>query len=833
MVKSSNRKLSGSIRHQMQLSSLLVVILLVVFVLIDSNYSQRETDLGQLLSSITKSETHMLNIRRSEKDFVSRVDDKYIDLVIDDIANLNKSVINIDEYLKQHDFVWSHSMIDLMSGIASYQTLFKRLSTLTYAIHGNPNDVSSSTNSDGLIGKVQKAWFELQNEAIKTQDVKLLNLVTKTQQSSYVFFRYFRAQDLEVLNHNLEDLVQYVASNQSDAMVKAFQFRDKLGRLQRAHEEFGYDQNQGVHGELRRLIHSVENQLKALYTELPQQIAAEMKSLVIKANVLLGALIIVLGGVLSYVTISVSRLESGLYRSREQAKSANRAKSTFLANMSHEIRTPLNGIIGMSEILTDTQLSITQRDYLHTIETSSQHLHALINDILDLSKIESGNLEISPVPTDVRELVYDSTSMLLARAKLKSLDVNIQLDKNIPFRLAIDEHRLRQILVNLLSNAVKFTSTGSVTMTVKVVPTRSQKSSLLFSVKDSGIGIDKAKLGRIFDPFSQEDESITRKFGGTGLGLSISHQLVEMMGGELNVKSAKGVGSDFYFKLDVPVQSFQPEPLPDSTIVLLGSDSMIENDLTACLEYYQCHNLHSYQNAAMIVQPCDTVIYTPTNAQELSTQLEILNAMNPKPRILLVQKLDSFELSDEIGDDHVDGVVQYPLLGRRLYSALTQQSEGRATSGVHPAIEAGNTTKQSDAIDSQHNGVNQPASKGRILVVEDNSVNQKVVSLLLTKAGYEFEIANDGLEAVELVQQNKVYDVILMDCMMPEMDGFTATINIRKFEAENDKASMPILALTASVLEEDLNKCLEVGMNDYLPKPINKKQLMAAIEKYV
>lgn len=825
MVKSNNGRLSGSIRRQMQFSSLLVVILLAIFVVINNSYYQREADLGKLLVSISQSETHMLNIRRSEKDFLSRIDEKYIEQVANNVVMLNESVINIDEYLKQYDFVWSHSMIDLMSGIASYQTLFRRLSKLTYSIHGK--------DDSGLIGETQRAWFDLQRSAIESKDEELLHLITTTQQSSYVFFRFFRIKDLAILNENVSTLVEYVTVHETSSIASVFQFRDKLERLQRAYEEFGYNQEQGVHGDLRGIIHGVERQLTVLYTEIPEQIKTEMESLAIRANILLGVFIILLAGVLSYVTISVSRLEKGLYASREEAKSANRAKSTFLANMSHEIRTPLNGIIGMSEILTDTQLSITQRDYLHTIETSSQHLHALINDILDLSKIESGNLEISPVPTDVRELVYDSTSMLLARAKLKSLEIHIQVDKSIPYRLAIDEHRLRQILVNLLSNAVKFTSTGSVTVSVKVTPTRGQKCSLLFSVKDSGIGIDKAKLERIFDPFSQEDDSITRKFGGTGLGLSISYQLVDMMGGELNVKSAKGVGSDFYFNLEAPVQSYHPEPLPNLNVALVGSNSTVENDLSGCLEYYQCQSIRLYHSAATISEPCDTVIYNPTNSEEMDAQLAILTAMVPKPKILVVQKINSFELSDSLADNLVDGVIQYPLLGRRLYSALTQSSENKKRSQAKQMLAAHEPESRQSIPENESLSDSQQASKGVILVVEDNTVNQKVVSLLLTKAGFTFEIANDGLEAVELIQQNKVYDVILMDCMMPEMDGFTATINIRKFEAENGQTPMPILALTASVLEEDLNKCLEVGMNDYLPKPINKKQLMAAIDKYI
>ncbi|MDO7086506.1 response regulator [Pseudocolwellia sp. AS88] len=500
---------------------------------------------------------------------------------------------------------------------------------------------------------------------------------------------------------------------------------------------------------------------------------------------------------------------------KEIAIKASKAKSSFLANMSHEIRTPLNGVIGISEILASTNLSATQKDYVDTIEISSQLLLSLINDILDFSKIESGKLPISAYSTCLRESVYDIAAIVTPKIKEKAISLQINIDQNLPLRVMADDHRIRQVLMNLMSNAVKFTEKGCITIGI-TCEKKGDDTSCLFEVTDTGIGIDEAQRKNIFEPFSQEDNSTTRQFGGTGLGLAISTQLIELMGGKLALDSEKGKGSRFYFSLplDVPQQNIEKYTLLDETqIILVCDDSVITKTMMQQLEFlgltitdYKL-SLESAPNQSESTSQIIVYAITPKQYEYLDlAKLQIYNRGNSA--VCLVSPLNVKPLDFQ---QSISALLTFPLLGNRLKKAL-ERSHKRV---ISQHSEESNT-EQDTSMDH------------RILLVDDNKINQKIASLHIKALGYKFDIANDGEEAVEMFKSGE-YDLVLMDCMMPIKDGFTATKEIREFETTEDKTRSIIIALTASVIEGDIKNCFLAGMDDYLPKPFKPEMLKSRI----
>jgi signal transduction histidine kinase/CheY-like chemotaxis protein len=510
-----------------------------------------------------------------------------------------------------------------------------------------------------------------------------------------------------------------------------------------------------------------------------------------------------------------NRQTEEILKTKESAISANRAKSVFLASMSHEIRTPLNGIIGMTEILSQSDLSVHQKEVLTDIDTSSHTLLTLLNDILDLSKIESGHLQLSLIETDIREVVYQSMILFQSKATSKQLELNINLDERIPPRIMVDDHRIKQIIMNLVSNAVKFTHEGHISVDVDYQESTTQKSVFLtFRVTDTGIGIERDKLNTIFEPFTQEDEGISRQFGGTGLGLAICRQLVAMMGGKLTATSSKGIGTHFEFSIEVevlPIVGWRSE-LIRTGILITDQYPYTDQIVKECrLAGIQLSEVKRIDDLTFSSREAEVIFYCHDGKSTLDSAIDELEKYVDVSRIIVCQH---HLITTYTNSERIHAVLTQPFLGNRFRHAIDELAQ----------VEQNNKSYDVTASAVIHN-INQSRTHRRILIAEDNLMNQKIASFFLDKAGYDYLIASNGQEALEAITKGEQFDAILMDCMMPVMDGLTATKEIRRWEKEVGSDKITIIALTASVLEEDIQNCFAAGMDAYLPKPYKSNQL--------
>lgn len=799
---------SWSIKTFLLAGSVAIVILLIVNISITQYVSNTKLDLSRLENEVVVSANTLLMIRRSEKDFISRIDPKYTFQVLDFKAKLVQQLTQIDRLLTQSNLDISYDNQRVLEELDDYIDTFSMLINEIYSING-------TSAEQGLLARFEHNSNELQLLTNQLKDTELLELIIANQLTVFDFFKSFDSRLLTRITHQFKIIEQHIIDKPQSTLPlqQAFlSFEHAFFQLQSSMKRRGYSESLGYHGTLRQNVHSVERSLETLFNTIPLKVDKSVSGLVVTQSIVELLLVLLIIGILYYIFYAITRMEKGLIFAREKEQQANSAKSSFLANMSHEIRTPLNGIIGMTEILTDSKLSAIQKDYLATINSSSQTLLMLINDILDLSKIESGHLEFCPHTCNIKEVIYDTAALISPKAQQKNIVLRIIIGNDVPTYIYADEQKLRQILMNLASNAIKFTRSGSVSFKLVVKAEEGEDIRLLFSVKDTGVGIDKNKHAKIFEEFQQEESNTSIDYGGTGLGLSIATKMVKIMGGEIMISSDKGVGSEFYFILAFPKQEERVcERLESKHLIYCAinhSPLLVQNIIDS---NHQLDKITKASEIRPLLKHSSVIVLNVDDISDKQVLVDIAKECSLTP-ILIARPNNS--INTDFGE-LVAGYITLPLLGERLNTLIKSVSHCQK--------------QEEDLVplnsDSQK-------SKKIVLVVEDNKVNQQVVSINLKKLNLPYLIANDGREALEHYKRHiGGVSVILMDCMMPIMDGFEATRAIRIFEKEEGEPRVTIIALTASILDDDIQKCFESGMDDYLPKPFKRDVLVRKLAK--
>ncbi|XOB91247.1 response regulator [Pseudomonadota bacterium 24LQ007] len=531
---------------------------------------------------------------------------------------------------------------------------------------------------------------------------------------------------------------------------------------------------------------------------------------------------------------------------RDEAIRANHAKNQFLANVSHELRIPLQSVLGYANLLTDTPLDQEQREYVNTLLNASESLSSIINDLLDISSMEAGKLELEAIPFDLRETLNDLIHMLGSRAREKGLALEVRVDENLPWALTGDPVRIRQVLLNLLSNAIKFTDSGHVLISIEVLGRKEGKVRLRLAVEDTGIGINPEDIPLVYEPYVQLGQRFQRQLPGAGLGLTICRQLVDLMGGSMDLESRPGEGSTFWVELSLQeATDGSAKVRPDSRqvqgrrVLVVDSYELSRKITLEMLSRYDVHidavrsageALTALRQAFDAGIPYDATIldgFVPDMDADLLCRQVRSNPQWTEMRLLILssnpQRGDAEHFRQAGADAFLSKSLResylIPILNQ-LFTHDTQQERRFLTRfSLKTMADAGSRQREI------------PCGRMRVLLVEDNPVNRTLTRRLLEKLGCEVMTANDGQAASSLWQWHQ-FDVVFMDCVMPRMDGYEATRQLRAWETNHGRSRVPVVALTASAMEEDEERCREAGMDSFVAKPVNLEMLRAVLEQY-
>ena len=642
------------------------------------------------------------------------------------------------------------------------------------------------------------------------------------------------------LVHNSSDLITVVDEN-ANALYQSPSSRSVLG----------YDPDEVIGTKLTELLHpNDKSEVIGAFADLYDRPGATVE-LMFRLRNRAGAWVLMEGSIQNLIadktvggfvvnTRDVTEREqiaTELAGARDTAMEASRMKSEFLASMSHEIRTPMNAVIGLTGLLLDTSLDGEQHEYASGVHTAAEGLLAIINGILDFSKVEAGRIELEDIDFDLSDLIEDVVALLGDNAHAKDLELLAHCSRDLPRTVRGDPTRLRQVLVNLVSNALKFTAVGQVVLRAAPVSNPdAEPGTLRFEVSDTGVGIAPEDQARIFDPFSQADSSTTRRFGGTGLGLAIAKQLIELMGGQLGCDSEVDHGSTFWFEIVLEAQQSGPDDRATRVPNLEALRALIVDD--------------NATNRLILREQLSSWGMHPDEANDGREALDTMRAAAARGEAydlavldLNMPDMDGLELARTIGADPViagprlfvlsssgrvaaedseaaglSGTLTKPVRQSELFNCLIR--------GLRPAGAAEPVSRPAVVAPQRLNG-----SRGNVLLVEDNTMNQLVATRVMTKLGVNVEVAENGLLALSALEGH-TFDAVLMDCQMPEMDGYEATREIRRREVETG-AHIPIIAMTAAAMDGDREACLAAGMDDYITKPIRVEEIDAALDRWL